>query len=124
MAMGQIRRQLSFAELVIQAYRIGKEYCIHVSGGDCPHIGCAVLAMPRPSLRDSEKVSATSCVLNVAGHQDEYICRPLAEAVAKKENAVTVCTGGFHTDGITNEQIQELMDCIRQITEEEIECLI
>lgn len=122
--MGQIRKQLSFAELVIQGYRIGEEYCIHVSGGERPHIGCAVLAVPRPSLRDSDVISATSSVLNVAGHQDENICRQLAESVAKNKNAVTVCTGGFHTDDITKEQIQELMDCIRQLTEEEIECLI
>lgn len=122
--MGQVRRQLSFAELVVEGYRIGEEYCIHVSGGERPHIGCAVLAIPRPSLYDPDVTSATSSVLNVTGHKDECICRPLAKAVAKRKHAITVCTGGFHMDGMTAAQIQELMDCIKCLTEEELECLI
>lgn len=122
--MGRIRKRLSFAELVTEGYRIGEEYCIHVSGGERPHIGCVVLAVPRPSLSNPEIISATSSVWNLTGHKDEYICRELAEAVAKRKNAVTVCTGGFHMDGITKEQIQELMDCIGQLAEEELECWI
>lgn len=122
--MGQVTKQLSFAELTVQGYKIGEEYSIHVSGGSRPHIGCVVLAMPRPSLRDSGLISATSSVLNVAGHQDEHICRQIAETVAKKKNAVTVCTGGFHTEAITRGQIQELMDCIRTLLEEESEVFI
>lgn len=122
--MGQIRKKLSFAELIVQGYKIGKEYCIHVSGGERPHIGCVVLAMPRPSLRNPDVTSATSSVLNVTGHKDEYICRQFAETIAKRTNTVTVCTGGFHMDGITAEQIQELMDCIERLVEEELECLI
>lgn len=122
--MGQIKKQLSFAELTLQGYKIGEEYCLHVSGGERPHIGCVVLAVPRPSLCNPDAISATSSVLNVTGHKDEYICRQLAEAVAKRKNTVTVCTGGFHMDGITTEQIQELMDCIKYLAEEELECLI
>ncbi len=124
MAMGQIKQPLSFAEFIVQGYRIGEEYCIHVSGGERPHIGCVVLSIPRPSLCNSDVISVTSSVLSVTGHKDEYICRQLAEMVAKRKNAVTVCTGGFHVDGITKEQIQELMDCIKQLEEEGLECLI
>ena len=122
--MGQIKKQLSFAEIVIQVYKIGEEYCIHISGGEHPHIGCVVLAMPRPSLRNPSVTSATSSVLNVKGHKDEHICRQLAEAVAKRKNAVTVCTGGFHMYEMTTWQIPELMEYIRQLVEEELECLI
>lgn len=116
--MGQVRKQLSFAELTVESCQIGEDYCIHVSGGERPHIGCVVLAMPRPSLSSPEVISATSSVLNVTGHKDEYICRELAEAAAKRKNAVTVCTGGFHTDGITEEQLRELMGVVRQLAEE------
>lgn len=122
--MGQIKKQLSFAELIVESYPIGEEYSIHVNGGERPHIGCVVLAVPRPSLRDPNVTSATSSVLNVTGHKDEHICRRLAEAVAKRKNAVTVCTGGFHMDGITGEQIQELTDGIERLIEVELEYLI
>lgn len=122
--MGQVRKRLSFAELTVISSQIGADYCIHVSGGERPHIGCAVLATPRPSRNCPEEISATSSVLNVAGHKDESICRQLAEAAAKRRNAVAVCTGGFHTDGITEEQIGELMGVVRQLAEEETEWLI
>ncbi len=122
--MRQIKKQLSFAELVVQGHKIGEEYCIHVSGGERPHIGCVVLAIPRSSLHDPDVTSATSSVLNVIGHKDECICRRLAEAVAKRKNAVAVCVGGFHMDEITTGQVQELMDCIKWLIEDELECLI
>lgn len=124
MAMGKITTELSFAEFSVQGYRIGDGYCIHASGGEDLHIGCVVLAVPRPSLRDAGEISATSSVLNVTGHKDEQLCRLLAEAVAKRKNAVTVCTGGFRVDGITVEQIQELMECAGRLAEGEMEWLI
>lgn len=122
--MGKVRKRLSFGELMVESVQIGEDCCIRVSGGGRPHIGCVVLAMPRPSLRDPETVSVTSSVLNVTGHKDEYLCRQLAEAAAKRKHAVVVCTGGFHTDGITEGQIRELMDAVRQLTEEEPEWLM
>lgn len=108
----QVVWELSFGKIEARLDRIGDGICIQMYGGDRPHIGCAVLAMPRPSLQNSGRMSVTSSVLNVTGHKDEQICRFLAEEVAKRENAVTVCTGGFHMDGMTQGQIGELMECL------------
>lgn len=105
-----IRRQLSFSELTIEIKSVGEDILILLSGGDKPHIGCAVLAIPRPSLRDEKEISCTSSILNVTGHKDEKICRYVAETFCKKYNAVTVCTGGFHVDNLTTEQIQEVIN--------------
>lgn len=105
-----ICRKLSFSTLTIEIKLIGNDILILLSGGDKPHIGCAVLAIPRPSLRDKTKISCTSSVLNVTGHKDEKICRYVAETFCKKYNSVTVCTGGFHVDNLTDEQIQEVIN--------------
>ncbi len=105
-----IRRQLSFSELTIEIKSVGEDILILVAGGDKPHIGSAVLSVPRPSLRDENKISCTSSILNVTGHKDEKICRYLAETFCKKYNAVTICTGGFHCDNLTPAQIQEVVD--------------
>ncbi len=105
-----IERQLSFAELKIEIKSVGEDILILVIGGDKPHIGSAVLAIPRPSLRDDTEISCTSSVLNVVGHKDEKICRYLAESFCRKYNAVTVCAGGFHCDNLTPAQIQEVVD--------------
>lgn len=88
------------------------------AGGEKPHIGCVVLAIPRPSLTGDGSVSVTSSVLNITGHKDEELCRCLAEMLARKKNAVTVCTGGFHVDHIQKEQIAEVTEAIREIEKE------
>ena len=105
--------QLSFAKLVISTQQIGEDILITIQGGERPHIGTAVLAVPRPSLTGNESTSATSSVLNVTGHKDEVICRMLAEKASKKYGVTVVCTGGFHVDDISPAQIEELTMAIQ-----------
>lgn len=111
----RVEKKLSFSVLTAETVQLGADWLITLSGGEKPHIGSVVIAIPRPSLTGSGAVSATSSVFNVTGHKDEALCRLLAEQMAKKKNAVTVCTGGFHMDGITREQIDEVMMAAREI---------
>ena len=108
------RKELSFSYLEIQGGFLGDDYFLCVQGGDRPHIGCTVQAVPRPSLTGDGTTGVTSSVLNLTGHKDEAICRILAEEFCKKLGAVVVCTGGFHVDGITREQIEEVMAAVRE----------
>lgn len=110
-----IEKELSFAKLTVKISRIGEDYEITMQGGEKPHIGCVVLAVPRPSLEENGKRSSTSSVLNVTGHKDEVLCRYLAEQTAAKENAVTVCCGGFHMDHMTKEQIKEVKQAVKEM---------
>lgn len=111
------QKQLTFSEITVQLTGVGKDYHILFWGGDSPHIGCTVLAVPRPSLTGDGSVSVTSSVLNVTGHKDEQLCRFLAEQIARKKQAVVACTGGFHYDGISPEQIREVMEAVKEICE-------
>ncbi len=99
----------------MEVRRLGDDYHILVSGGECPHIGCTVLAIPRPSLDGSGKMSSMVSVLNVTGHKDEEVCRYLAEKVSAGKKTTVVCTGGSHMDGITKEQIAEIVEAMRII---------
>ncbi len=110
-----IKLALSFSEAFLTITPVGKDIHILFSGGDRPHIGCTVMAVPRKSLTGDGSISVTSSVMNLTGHKDEAVCRELAEAWCRKTGRVTVCTGGFHADGITAEQINELMKEIRKI---------
>lgn len=112
-----VQKQLSFSFLYLSMDKIGDDYCVQIRGGDRPHIGCAVLSVPRPSLKDATKQSVTSSVLNQIGHKDEQICRYVAEKIARKKGAVTLCTGGFHIDDITGEQIEEVIEAVRELTQ-------
>lgn len=78
----QKEKRLSFGVLVAEVARFEGSCHILLYGGAKPHIGCTVLAQPRPSLADTRKRSSTACVLNVAGHKDEVLCRHVAETVA------------------------------------------
>lgn len=112
-----IEKELSYTKLVVKISRIGDDIHITLQGGKKPHIGCAVLAVPRPSLDGDGTRSSTASVLNVTGHKDEVLCRWLAEQMAVRENAVTVCCGGFHVDHITKEQIREVKEAVEEIIE-------
>ena len=102
--------KLSFSELKVEIMSVGNDYSIVIQGGDSPHIGCTVLAVPRLSLTGDGSKSCTSSVINLTGHKDEVICRLIAERICCKKCAVTVCTGGFHVDEIKKDQIQEVID--------------
>ncbi len=50
-------------------------------------------------------------------HKDEYICRYIGESFAKKYNGRVVCSGGFHVDNISKNQIEELKNSVRELIE-------
>lgn len=107
--------KLSFAALLISTQRVGEDILITVQGGDRPHIGTVVLAVPRPSLTGDNSVSTTSSVLNVTGHKDEVICRILAEKASKKYGVTAICTGGFHVDNMSPAQIEEVIAALQKV---------
>ena len=93
-------------------------------GGDRTHVGTVVLSVPRPSLSDPAQISSTSSVLNLVGHKEEELLRPLAEEAARRLKRPVVAVCGIHVDGATREQIMELSTLARQAWNEVIEQII
>lgn len=87
----------------------GKGLVILILGGESPHIGAVALAIPRPSLKDPRKLSATVSVLTLSGHKDDEIARPISENVAKNLNQVTVTVAGVHIDEASDQDISKLV---------------
>ena len=106
---------LSFSEMHMSVAMVGDDCQITVYGGDTPHIGSVVLAVPRESLSGDGTLSATSSVINVVGHKDEAVLRLLAEKCAAAWNNTVVCSGGFHVDHISKTQIDEVVDACERI---------
>lgn len=98
----------SFLNLHLEGKEIGDDLLLVVSGGKA-HIGCMVVAIPRPSLRENGGNSCTSSVFNLTGHKDEEVCRKIAEAYCKMTGKLVVCTGGVHVGHMQPSQIQELI---------------
>ena len=109
------RRKVAGTWLEVRAGKIGEDLLVTVEGGDRPHIGCVVQAVPRPSLSGSGETSATASVLNLTGHKDEFLCRKFAEMFCARLGVTVVCTGGVHIDQITVEQIREIEKNIEEI---------
>lgn len=110
-------KKISTSDFQIEAggVKIGEDILLYVKGGEKPHIGCTVMAVPRSSLSGNGQTSAASSVLNLTGHKDETLCRTLAEMVCCACGKTVVCTGGFHMDQITLQQIQEVEAAVQKL---------
>jgi hypothetical protein len=88
---------------------------ITLYGGDKTHVGSVVVAIPRPSLQDQSVTSVTSSVINLVGHKDEDVARPLAEKLARTFGQVTVVTAGIHVEKATSEDITVIVQNVDEV---------
>ena len=101
----------------MKAILIGEDLCVIISGGDCPHIGCVTLSVPRPSLLDESIISSTTSVLNLVGHKDDEAARYVSHALSSKLNKNVVVTCGIHIDNITAQEINITIKLLSELTE-------
>ena len=79
-----------------------------LTGGEKPHIGGVVLAVPRPSL-SGRGWSTDLYITPVPNHKDVDLARSLADSLARLSQAPVVVTAGIHSDSLTLEEINHLM---------------
>jgi hypothetical protein len=96
----------------IKTYLIlcGKDIVLTISGGSKYHIGATALAIPRPSLNDPQKTSATASVLSVVGHKDDELARQAALLIASTMNCIVTAVVGVHVDDASEEDIKILIE--------------
>lgn len=104
--------------LRLEARWQGADLAVRLYGGVRPHIGSVVLAVPRPSLQDPSRMSATASVLNRPGHQDEWPARRLAESFASRLQTNVAVFCGIHYDNLDGEQIREVNRRCEALAEE------
>lgn len=115
-------RTMDGLTVTLEVRSLGQDLLAILTGG-AEHIGCTVLAIPRPSLADPVQMSCTSSVLNCVGHKDESPCRKVAEALCCRTGATVVCTGGLHVDGAGPEQLRCFQDLVDQVLKEVLAAL-
>ena len=94
----------------------GSSYIIYAGGGE-EHIGSVVLAVPMNSLADPDTIGCTVSVLNVPGHKDEEIARPLDEALCLCSKMPSVAVSGIHFDNIDRQGIDTIISINNQAKE-------
>jgi len=95
--------------IVAEARRIGDDILVSVRGGTKPHIGSVAAALPRRSLRDPKRMSATSSVLNFSGHKDDIVSKLFSERIAARLGSNCIATAGIHIDNATAETIAVIL---------------
>ena len=87
-----------------------------VTGGR-DHIGAVGLAVPRPSLLDQDKLSATSSILTQPGHKEDILAKDISEKLAAATNRNTVVIAGVHYDNLAADDLKTLHDLWITLTE-------
>ncbi|MCC8044935.1 MAG: hypothetical protein LIP12_05485 [Clostridiales bacterium] len=116
------RKSVCGVTILCEVIPMGKDFTICVWDDRGGHVGSAVMSVARPSLT-GHGTSTTTSVLNRPGHKDEEVARHLAETVAACMDCAVVCTCGIHLDGITPEQIRDILKACRELEEEIVEDL-
>ncbi|MCL4459135.1 MAG: hypothetical protein M1577_04400 [Chloroflexi bacterium] len=99
------------------AIRTANGLIVHILGGEHPHIGAVALAIPRPSLADPARMSATASVLTVIGHKEDEIVKPISESLAARLNQVVVVVAGLHVERASASEIQTLIHHSKEAAE-------
>jgi hypothetical protein len=97
--------------------RVGEDIVIAVGGGDRPHVGCVVLAVPSPKPGGSGHAPSVS-LLTIPPHKEEPIARTIAVAVCRKAGFATVVTAGVHEDGIDSSGIETYLQLGEELAAE------
>ena len=101
-------------EVFAQVSLMGNDLLVVLSGGNV-HIGAIGMAEPRPSLRDSRKISATSSVFTYIGHKEDVVVKAMSEGLAKRLNKKVVVIAGIHWDGLKMEEVDIIVELCDRI---------
>ncbi len=96
----------------------GDGVVVTLFGGDHPHVGATVIAVPRPSLEHPTRISATSTVMPLIGHKDDVFARPVAGALAARLGVVVVVVSGVHIDSARPEELEALLEAAPRLAAE------
>jgi len=100
----------------VQAFMLycGRDIHVTFAGGQKPHIGAVALAVPRASLEDPTKLSASASVLCVTGHKEDQLARDTALELAIVSESVATVTVGLHIDQANVSDLEKLLENFNQ----------
>jgi hypothetical protein len=85
---------------------VGQDILVSIWGGTRPHIGAIGIAVPRHSLKNPKKWSATSSNFTFPGHKEDTLVKKISERLATQLRKNVVVTAGIHWDNISPQEIK------------------
>lgn len=96
---------------------MGQDILVSVWGGTRPHIGAVGVAIPRPSLKNPKKWSATSSNFTFIGHKEDTLVKMMSERLAARLRRNVVVTAGIHWDGITLNEVKAIQNLTQKLSD-------
>ncbi len=98
--------------------QMGEDLLVTIWGGTKPHIGAIGMAIPRPSLRDPRKWSATSSNFTFLGHKEDILVKRISERLASQLKRNVVVIAGIHWDDISSKEIKAIENLTNKLSSE------
>jgi hypothetical protein len=95
---------------------VGQDILVSIWGGTRPHIGAIGIAVPRPSLKDPKRRSATSSNFTFVGHKEDALVKEISEKLSAQLERNVVVTAGVHWDDITSREIRSVGSLLRKMS--------
>ena len=80
-------------------------------------MGAVAMAVPRPSLKDPKKVSATSSNFTFVGHKEDLLAKKISEKIASHLKTNVVVTAGIHWERLPPNKIETIEKLTNMLTE-------
>jgi hypothetical protein len=96
---------------------VGQDILVSIWGGTRPHIGAVAMAIPRPSLKNPKKWSATSSNFTFIGHKEDALVKKISEKLAAHLRRNVVVTAGIHWDGITSNETKAIQNLTQKLSD-------
>jgi gallate decarboxylase subunit D len=103
---------------------VGQDILVSVWGGTRPHIGAVGIAVPRHSLKNPKKWSATSSNFTFPGHKEDTLVKRISERLAGQLRKNVVVTAGIHWDSLTVEEIKTIENLTGKLSDRILEKLL
>lgn len=87
-----------------------------LTGGEKPHVGGVVLALPRLSL-SGKGWSTDVYITPVPGHKDVSVAQTAAETIARAIHLPVAITAGIHSDNLGQEELHKIIGYCHTLTE-------
>ncbi len=113
--MAHLKTDSGSYDIEADVQRIGDDLLVTIYGGEVPHIGAVAAAHPRPSLKNSAKLSATASVICYTAHKEDDLAKQAAETLAAALNTRVVVTAGIHWDNLSQVGIDRIVSNCRQL---------
>lgn len=97
---------------------VGQDILVSIWGGTRPHIGAVGIAIPRPSLKNTKKWSATSSNFTFIGHKEDTLVKKISEKLAAQLRRNVVVTAGVHWNQITFNEIKTIQNLTQKLSDQ------